>query len=195
MDVYRDDDRGYARWLALWLSGYVLNIAATLNPADARVHTANCSSIRPQDGESVTRAYIKVCAPLLAELQQWSADQAMPLPPPWRDCLAPDLLMKPIFDEVIAAFQVHTDSEVLGDVSDRLATTLTVADPAEIERHLRDEGRAVPGPVDQLVLPHGSAGIGNPDDHLCIAGQLLAAEPVDGRWAICGRVVEMRRIH
>ena len=32
-DVYRDDDRGYARWLSLWPGGYVLNIAATLNPA------------------------------------------------------------------------------------------------------------------------------------------------------------------
>jgi hypothetical protein len=91
LDVYRDDDRGYARWLSLWPSGYVLNIAATWNPADARVHTASCSSIRPQDGKSVTRAYIKVCAPQLADLEQWSADQAIPLPPTCRVCLAPRL--------------------------------------------------------------------------------------------------------
>jgi hypothetical protein len=32
LDVYRDDDRGHARWLSLWPGGYVLNIAATLNP-------------------------------------------------------------------------------------------------------------------------------------------------------------------
>lgn len=113
-------------------------------------------------------------------------------PPLHKDDPRPDLLMKAIFDGVIAAFQAHADTEVLTDVSARLATVLTVADPAEIAQHLRDEHRAVLGTVEQLVLPHRSAGTWNPGDHWCVAGQLLAVDPVDSRWAIRGRVVEIR---
>jgi hypothetical protein len=32
-----------------------------------------------------------------------------------------------------------------------------------------------------------------PSDHLCVAGELLAAEPVDDRWAIKGEVFELSR--
>ena len=34
---------------------------------------------------------------------------------------------------------------------------------------------------------------GDPADHLCVAGELLAAEPEDGRWAIRGEIVELSR--
>ena len=399
---YRDDDRGYARWLTLWPRGYVLNIAANLNPSDAKLHQTRCSSIQPRDGKSSTGPYIKVCAPQLADLAQWSGEYAIPLPPrckachqaphmpgaattagtrrraqaplpdgrshidgpsdagravqvwaddyirhgaarpPWQQDLRtnlrslvaqlrpiageilhatfvgdkpdnsdvenlvlynidafkmagrngirfeagavvppardgidypfyyryelqpaagcfrqwrgvrelasfdwtdlgsftgerkvaqvwlalkrsrptvaesslasgapfavivtirpplrredprPDLLMKAIFDGVIAAFQAHADAAVLADVSARLAIVLPVADPAEIAQHLRDEHRAALGTVEQLVLPQGSAGKWNPGDHWCVAGQLLAVDPVDSRWAIRGRVIEIR---
>ncbi len=113
-------------------------------------------------------------------------------PPLHKNHPRPDLLMKAIFDGVIAAFQAHVDTDVLTDVSARLSTVLAAADPAEIAQHLRDEHRAVLGNVEQLVLPQRSAGTWNPGDHWCVAGQLLAADPVDSRWAIRGRVVEIR---
>lgn len=103
----------------------------------------------------------------------------------------PDLLMKPVFDGIIASFQRHIDTAVLADVSARLATALPLAGAAEIAEHLRDDHRAVLGGVDQLVRPYRSAGTWNPGDHWCLAGQLLVVEPVDNRWAIRGQVVEI----
>jgi hypothetical protein len=102
-----------------------------------------------------------------------------------------DLKMKAVFDGVIAAFQTHTDTAVLDDVARRLATVLP-CDAAEITRYLHDDRRAVLGAVPQLVRPNNAAGVWNPGDHWCLAGQLLAAEPVDSRWAIRGEVVEIR---
>lgn len=104
----------------------------------------------------------------------------------------PDLLMKGIFDGVIAAFQAHTDAAVLSDVAARLASALP-ADTGEIERHLTNQDGAVLGRVPQLVRPHGKSGRWNPADHWCVAGELLSAEPADGRWAIRGEVVELFR--
>jgi hypothetical protein len=104
----------------------------------------------------------------------------------------PDLLMKGIFDGVIAAFQVHTDTAVLSDVASRLATVLP-AETTEIERHLLDQRRAVLGPVRQLVLPQRKGGTWNPADHMCVAGELLPAEPVGPRWAIRGELLELSR--
>ena len=103
----------------------------------------------------------------------------------------PDLKMKAIFDGVIAAFQTHTDTAVLDDVARRLATVLP-CDAAEITRHLHDDRRAVLGAVPQLVRPNNAAGVWNPGDHWCLAGQLLAVEPVDSCWAIRGEVVAIR---
>jgi len=104
----------------------------------------------------------------------------------------PDLLMKGILDGVIAALQVHTDTAVLSDVASRLATVLP-AETTEIERHLLDQRRAVLGPVRQLVLPQRKGGTWNPADHMCVAGQLLTAEPVGPRWAIRGELLELSR--
>jgi hypothetical protein len=399
---YRDDDAGYLRWLDGSPGGYVLNIAASLNPADAKLHLSNCSTIRPQNTSSAPGPYVKICAPQLADLEQWVADHAMSLPPtcgachrtprtpaaappaatrrraraplpdgrglvegpsagqhvveawaedyirygaarpPWQQDLRadlrtripqlrprtgqllhatfvgdrpddsdvenlllynidafkeagasgirfeqaaqappardgarypfhyryelapiaagfndwlvvrdlasfdwtdlgafagerkvaqvwlalkrgqaivaerrlaagtplavtvtirppmtegeprPDLRMKAVFDGVIAAFQAHTDTAVLSDVAARLATILP-ADPAEIARHLSDADRAVLGPAGQLVRPQRPAGTWNPGDHWCLAGELLPAQPRDGRWAIHGKIVEIAR--
>ncbi|MDV3135962.1 hypothetical protein [Mycobacterium sp. 29Ha] len=112
-------------------------------------------------------------------------------PPPGREP-RPDLLMKGIFDGVIAAFQAHTDTAVLSDVASRLATILP-AETAEIERHLLDQRRAVLGPVRQLVLPQRKGGTWNPADHLCVAGELISAKPAGPRWAIRGELVEISR--
>ncbi len=101
-------------------------------------------------------------------------------------------LVKGIFDGVICAFQAHTDAAVLPDVLARLAQDLP-APPAEIEEHLLDVRRAVLGPVEKLVSPHGAGVKWNPSDHMCIAGELLPAEPVDERWAIKGDIIELSR--
>ncbi|WP_082702937.1 SIMPL domain-containing protein [Mycobacterium sp. IS-1496] len=105
-------------------------------------------------------------------------------------------LMKGIFDGVICAVQAHTDRTVLPDVVARLAETLP-ADSAEIEQHLLDQRRAVLGVVHRLVAPYGKGVKWDPCDHLCVAGELLAAESalagLGDRWAIRGEVFEVTR--
>ncbi|WP_156685609.1 hypothetical protein [Mycobacterium sp. Marseille-P9652] len=101
-------------------------------------------------------------------------------------------LMKGILDGVVCAFQAHTDTAVLPEVVSRIAEALQ-ADPAEIEKLLLDRRRAVLGVVPRLVHPYGEGVKWDPADHLCVAGELLGAEPVDRRWAIKGEVVELSR--
>jgi len=97
-------------------------------------------------------------------------------------------LVKGIFDGVICAFQAHTDTTVLAEVVARIATMLP-ADPGEIEEHLFDQRRAVLGVVQQLVSPYQAAVKWDPADHMCVAGELIPAEPVGPRWAIRGELV------
>jgi hypothetical protein len=101
-------------------------------------------------------------------------------------------LVKGIFDGVISAFQAHTDMAVLPEVVARLATMLP-ADPVDIEHHLLDQSRAVLSTVPRLVAPYRNGVKWDPSDHLCVAGDLLAAEPVDDRWAIKGEIFELSR--
>ena len=58
VDQFRDDDHGYLQWAAANPHGYVINIQRTLNPADARVHRADCYTINghPSRGQTWTRA-------------------------------------------------------------------------------------------------------------------------------------------
>ncbi|PJD99788.1 hypothetical protein, partial [Mycobacterium sp.] len=99
-------------------------------------------------------------------------------------------LVKGIFDGVICAFQAHIDTTVLPEVVARLATVLP-ADPLEIEDLLLDQRRAVLGAVHRLVYPYRGDVKWDPADHLCVAGELLAAEPEGLRWAIRGELVEL----
>jgi hypothetical protein len=102
-------------------------------------------------------------------------------------------LVKGTFDGVICAFQAHTDPTVLPEVVARLVKYLP-ADPAEIEEHLLDQRWAVLGAVPRLVSPYREGVKWDPSDHLCVAGELLAAEPNGPRWAIKGELVELSRI-
>lgn len=106
--------------------------------------------------------------------------------PAWGD------LLKRIFDGVISAFQAYTDAAVLPEVVARLAAVLP-ADPVEIEELLLDRRRAVLGVVPRLVSLRDAGVQWNPADDRCVAGELLAAEPVGGRWAIRGELVELSR--
>jgi len=101
-------------------------------------------------------------------------------------------LVKPIFDGVICAFQAHTNTKDLTEITVRLAKDLPVY-PEDLRRYLRDQCRAVLGSVPRLFLVHGAGVKGNPSDDLCMAGELLPAEPADDRWAIKGKIVELSR--
>jgi hypothetical protein len=99
-------------------------------------------------------------------------------------------LVKGIFDGVVSAFQAHTDTTILPEVAARLAAVLP-ADPVEIRELLLDQRLAVLGVVPRLVKRHGTDVAWVPSDHLCVAGELLPAEPLDSRWAIRGEIVEL----
>jgi hypothetical protein len=101
-------------------------------------------------------------------------------------------LVKGIFDGVICAFQAHTDTAILPDAVARIARVIP-ADPAEIQQRLLDRRRAVLGVVPRLVAPYREGVKWDPADHLCVAGELLPAEPVGPRWAIRGEIVELSR--
>lgn len=101
-------------------------------------------------------------------------------------------LVKGVFDGVICALQAHTDITMVSDVAALIATVLP-ADSTEIEEHLVDQRRAVLGAVHRLVAPYRAGVKWDPSDHLCVAGELIAAVPVDDRWAIRGEVVEFSR--
>jgi hypothetical protein len=101
-------------------------------------------------------------------------------------------LVKGIFDGVICAFQAHLDTSVLPEAAARLAEVLA-ADPAEIAGRLLDQRRSVLGSRRRLVSPYREGVKWDPSDHLCVAGELLAAEPIDDRWSISGELVELSR--
>lgn len=101
-------------------------------------------------------------------------------------------LVKAIFDGVICAFQAHIDVAVLPEVVARLARVLP-ADPVEIEELLLDQRRAALGVVPRLVDPYRTGVKWDPADHLCVAGELLPAEPDGESWAIKGELVELSR--
>jgi hypothetical protein len=100
--------------------------------------------------------------------------------------------VKGIFDGVISAFQAHADTTVLPEVAARIATTLP-ADPVEIEKHLLDQRRAVLGVLPRLASPYREGVKWDPADHWCVAGELLASDPVGPRWAIKGELIEVAR--
>lgn len=83
---FRDDDSGYATSLSTHRAGYLLKIAASPSPAEAKVHHSRCSHIAPCDGKSATGSYRKVRAVELAELERWAAEHAHPLPSACRSC-------------------------------------------------------------------------------------------------------------
>jgi hypothetical protein len=78
VELFRDDEEGYAAWLAANARGYVLNIQRGLNPSDARMHRADCQTITgtPPRGRTWTGAYVKACSASLPELGAWALARA-----------------------------------------------------------------------------------------------------------------------
>lgn len=101
-------------------------------------------------------------------------------------------LVKGVVDGVVCAFQAHTDESVLPEVVARLVKDLPAA-PDEIERCLLEQRRAVLGAVPKLVSPYRSGVKWDPADHLCVAGEVVTADPIDSQWAIKGEIVELSR--
>ncbi len=99
-------------------------------------------------------------------------------------------LVKGIFDGVVAAFQAHADAASVAEVSARVAKTVS-ASPQEVEALLLDQAQAVLGVTDRLLHERGTGVQWTPADDQCAAGELLAEEPVDERWAIRGRLFEL----
>jgi hypothetical protein len=71
VELFRDDDQGYAVRLAANGRGYVLNIERTLNPSDARVHHAGCQTIAAAR-QDMDRAWVKACSLSLPDLDAWA---------------------------------------------------------------------------------------------------------------------------
>ncbi len=101
-------------------------------------------------------------------------------------------LVKGIFDGVISAFQAHTDMTGVPEVTARLAASLQ-ADRTEIEKHLIEKRWAVLGAVPRLVSPYRDGVKWDPADHLCVAGELIAADPVGPCWSIKGDLIAVAR--
>jgi hypothetical protein len=74
---FRDDDEGYVAWVFSHPDAYVINIQRSYNPSDARLHHAGCSTISPErlSRGVATHHYVKVCANLLGELDEWAVNQ------------------------------------------------------------------------------------------------------------------------
>jgi hypothetical protein len=78
VELFRDDDQGYAAWLTANAQGYVLNFERSLNPSTARVHSARCQTITgaPSRGNTWTGPYVKACSASLSELDAWALAHA-----------------------------------------------------------------------------------------------------------------------
>jgi hypothetical protein len=99
-------------------------------------------------------------------------------------------LVKGIVDGVVCALQAHTDRSSVGEVATRVSYSIG-ATPHEIETLLVRHDRAVLGVVPRLLHKRGAGVIWAPSDDLCVAGELLAAEPTGPTWSLRGRVVEL----
>jgi hypothetical protein len=99
-------------------------------------------------------------------------------------------LVKGIIDGVVCAFQAHTDRSSAVEVATRVSNTIE-ATSHEIETLLVRQDRAVLGVVPRLLHKRGAGVIWAPSDDLCVAGELLAAEPTGPTWSLRGRVTEL----
>jgi hypothetical protein len=123
--------------------------------------------------------------------------------PPGKHTRVLSNMVKGIVDGTVSAFQAHTDLTVLPRVIPPLvkaihaASPALEADPFEVERHLREQGRGVLGEVAQLIRPYRDGSFAfAPDDPWCVAGELIRVDPPGERyWAIKGDVVALLPRH
>ena len=99
-------------------------------------------------------------------------------------------LVKGIFDGVICAFHSHHGPLPPRENMRGLADELGIA-VGDLEDLLGNPRWGVLGEVPALVSAYRGGVKWAPSDHLCVAGELLAADPAPGQdhWAITGRIV------
>jgi hypothetical protein len=85
---YRGSDDEYRAWLIKNPGGYVINIQRSHNPADARLHDADCTALTGQLDLDVklTGQYVKVCGNTLTEVEDWAAKHIGDSVPPCERC-------------------------------------------------------------------------------------------------------------
>jgi len=74
--LFRDNERGYFKWLKDHPTGFVLTTGRSIEPGYMSVHRARCRMISKymknmKRGAFTERAYIKICAGRLEELSDW----------------------------------------------------------------------------------------------------------------------------
>lgn len=78
VEVFKDDDGGYLRWLRAHYTGYVINAERALTPkAYLKLHQAACETIsgQPPGGAAWTGPNIKACADSKTELRRWAREE------------------------------------------------------------------------------------------------------------------------
>lgn len=78
MQEFKDNDVGYLAWAERHPNGFVVNADRRPKAGELVLHKSQCFSIRDPNkppGAWTHRAYIKVCAESVAELERWGRDQ------------------------------------------------------------------------------------------------------------------------
>jgi hypothetical protein len=74
VQVFQDDDAGYLAWVQRHPGGFVLNAERRPSPSYLILHRAQCAHItRASQQGRWTTAYVKACAPEVAELERWAS--------------------------------------------------------------------------------------------------------------------------
>jgi hypothetical protein len=75
VEVFRDDDVGYERWLDANPRGYVINTRRSPASDYLKLHQAGCHHISVLQAGATTwtsGGYIKVCGPDIGQLERWA---------------------------------------------------------------------------------------------------------------------------
>jgi hypothetical protein len=78
VELFRNDDAGYERWLADNRAGYVLNTPENISPSSLVLHRADYQHIditRGDAGRAGTQNFVKACSPKVIDLETWAAAQ------------------------------------------------------------------------------------------------------------------------
>jgi hypothetical protein len=77
MQRFEEDDAGYLMWVNYHPDGFVVNTERPPSPRYLMLHRAACSHIsRATQQGRWTHDYLKVCAPSIAELEEWARREA-----------------------------------------------------------------------------------------------------------------------
>ena len=76
MEIFLDDETGYAEWIAAHATGWVLNVPRGKARDALVLHRATCGTISPAAGQHYTGpSYYKVCGPDRERLAHWAGWQ------------------------------------------------------------------------------------------------------------------------